>query len=127
MAAERFQPAGPWEAVDGWRPPHPRPDQGPPGRESHALPRPHAQDGVDPGLPAAGELGRRTEAPIGHQYVSLLSARMHRLHVSQVVGEERRDDARQEYTSARMEQLHEMRHGNATPRSRLRRLAESRL
>jgi hypothetical protein len=41
---------------------------------------------------------------------------MHRLHLSQVVGEERRDDQLQEHTSARREQPQPSRHGQAAPR-----------
>jgi hypothetical protein len=49
---------------------------------------------------------------------------MDRLHLSQVVGEERRDDQLREHTGASMEQPQQSRHGKATPRPLLRRLAE---
>ena len=46
------------------------------------------------------------------------------LHLSQVVGEERHNHQLQKYTSARMEQPQEVRHGKAAPRPFLRRLTE---
>jgi hypothetical protein len=49
---------------------------------------------------------------------------MDRLHLSQVVGEEGRDESLQEHTRARMEQPQQSRHGKATPRPLFGRLAE---
>jgi hypothetical protein len=69
-------------------------------------------------------MGRRTQAPISHPYIAWLSARMHRLHLDEIVGEERRDDPRQEHTGAHMAQPQQSCHGNAAPRPLLRRLAE---
>ena len=57
----------------------------------------------------------RTEATIRHQHISFLQARMHRLHLSQVVGEERRDDQFEEHPAAGMEQPQEAGDGNAAP------------
>ena len=76
------------------------------------------------GLDEEGHMGIRTQAQIGHQHISLLYARMDRLYLSQVVGEERRDDQLQEHTSAGMEQPQQSRHGKAAPRPLLRWLAE---
>ena len=76
------------------------------------------------GLDEEGEMGRGTEAPIGHEPVPFLSARMHGLHLGQIVGEEGRDDHRQEQTSPGMAQPQEPRDGNAAPRPLRRRLAE---
>jgi hypothetical protein len=70
MDAERLQPAGAWDAFDGWRPPHTRRDKGPPWREIHDLARPHAQDGVHPGLNQEGEMGIRTQPPIRHEHIT---------------------------------------------------------
>jgi hypothetical protein len=65
-----------------------------------------------------------TQAPIGHQHVPGLQARMDRRHVGQVVGEEGCDDQLQEHPGARMEEPQKVRHGKATPRPLLGRLAE---
>jgi len=51
-------------------------------------------------------------------------ARMHRLHLSQVVGEEGRDDQLEEHTAAGMDQPQEAGDGNAAPRPWRRRLAK---
>ena len=49
-------------------------------------------------------MGRGAEAPIGHQHLPLVYARMHHLHVSQVVGEEGRHHELQEHPGAGMNQ-----------------------
>jgi hypothetical protein len=67
------------------------------------LARADAEHGVHAGLDEEGHMGIRTQASIGHQHISCSQARMHRLHVSQVVGEERRDDQLEEHTAAGME------------------------
>jgi len=69
-------------------------------------------------------MGLRTQTPIGHQHISCVYAWMYRLHLSQVVGEERRDDQLEEPTGARMEEPQEVGHGKAAPRPLLRRLAK---
>ena len=124
MDAERFAPAGPWLACDRRRPPPTRPDQGPTRGDIHQLARPNAPHRMHAGPDEEGEMGRGTEAPIGHEHVPFLSARMHGLHRGQIVGEEGRDDQRQEQTSAGMEQPQEPSDGEAAPRSLLRRLPE---
>jgi hypothetical protein len=124
LDAEGLEPAGAGDAVDGRCPAHTRPDQGPTGRDIHALPRAQAQDGVYPGLHEEGEMGVRPQAPIGHQHISCVYAWMHRLHVGQVMGEQGRNDQLQEDPGARMAQPQKMRHGKAAPRALLRRLAE---
>jgi hypothetical protein len=76
------------------------------------------------GLDEEGHMGIRTEAPIGHQHIPFVSARMHRLYLSQVVGEERRDYQLEEHTAAGMEQPQEPGDRKAAPRPLLRRLAK---
>jgi len=124
MDAERCEPAGPWEACDRRRPPHTRPDQGPTRGEIHHRSRTNAPHRMHAGLDEEGEMGRGTEAPIGHAHVPFVSARMHGLHLGQIVGEEGRDDQLQEPTSAGMEPPQEPIDGNAAPRPLLRRLPE---
>ena len=58
MDAERFEPAGPWDAFDRRRPPHTRPDKGPTRGDIHHLARTHAQHGMHAGLDEEGEMGR---------------------------------------------------------------------
>ena len=70
----------------------------------HNLSRADTQHGVHAGLDEEGEMGIGTQAPISHQYIPFLQARMDRLHPGQIVGEEGRDDQLQEHTRARMEQ-----------------------
>jgi hypothetical protein len=127
MDTERFEPAGPWHAFDGRRPPYARPDKGPPRGELHTLARADAPPGVHAGRDEKGHMGVRTQPPIGPQHISCLSARRDRLHVSQVVGEERRDDQLEKHPAAGMEQPQEPGDGKATPRPWLRRLAKRRL
>ena len=57
VEAERGEPAGPWAAVDGWGPPHPRPAKGPARGELHALARAAAAHRRHAGLDEAGEMG----------------------------------------------------------------------
>jgi hypothetical protein len=66
-------------------------------------------------LDEQGEMGVRTQALIGHQYVSWSKGGMHRLDLSGVVGQEGRDHELPEHPSAGMEQPQEVRHGNAAP------------
>ena len=115
MDTERFEPAGPWHAFDGRRPPHARPDKRPARCEIHNLARANAQHRMHADLDEESHVGQRTQAPIGHQHIACLSARMHRLHVSQVVGEERRDDQFEEHPAAGMEQPQEPGDGKAAP------------
>jgi hypothetical protein len=58
-------------------------------------------------------MGRRTPTPIRHPHIALWYARMPRLHQGEVVGEERRDDLRQEHAGTRMEPSQAGRHGHA--------------
>ena len=75
-------------------------------------------------LDEQGKMGVGTQAPIGHEYIPWLEGRMHRLHLSQVVGQEGRDHQLQEHTGARMAQPQEPGDGNAAPRPLLCWLAE---
>jgi hypothetical protein len=124
MDAERCEPSGSWEAFDGRRPPHTRPDKRPTGREVHDLSAADAQHGGHAGLHEEGEMGVGTQAPIGHQHISLLSAWMHRLHLGEIVGEEGRGHQLQEHPGARMKQPQEPRDGKTAPRPLHVRLAE---
>jgi hypothetical protein len=69
MATERFDPAGSWHALDSRRPPHTRLHKGPTRREIDNLTRANAQDGVYTGVDEEGEMGKGTQAPIGHQHI----------------------------------------------------------
>jgi hypothetical protein len=71
-----------------------------------------------------GEMGLRTQAPLGYEHIPCLQAWMDRLHQGQVMGEEGRGHPRQEESGARMEQPQQPYHGNAAPRPLPRRLAE---
>jgi len=124
MATERCEPAGPWHAFDGSRPPHARPDTRPARGAIHHLACADAEHGVHARLDEEGQRGIRTEAPIGHQHIPCVSARRPRLHWSQVVGEERRDHQLEEPPAAGMEEPQEPGDGNAAPRPLLRRLAK---
>jgi hypothetical protein len=66
----------------------------------------------------------RTQTPISHQHIPCLQARMDRLHLGKIAGEEGRDHELQEHPSARMEPPQEPRDGNAAPRPLLCWLAE---
>jgi hypothetical protein len=123
MDASRCEPAGSWHAFDGRRPPYTRPDQGPTGRTIHDLSGADAQHRVHTSLDEEGEMGRGTQAPIGHQYITGWSARMDRLHPGKIMGQEGRNDQLQEHTRARMEQSQEPGDGAAAPRPLRRRLA----
>jgi hypothetical protein len=72
MDAERFAPAGSWKPFDDRRPPHTWPDKGPTRREIDDLSRTDAQHRMHTGLDEEGHRGIRTQAPIGHQHISLL-------------------------------------------------------
>jgi hypothetical protein len=124
MDPERGEPAGPWKACDGSRPPHARPDKRPARGEIHHLACADAAHGVHASLDEEGQLGIRPEAPIGHQHIPFWSARMHRRHLRQVVGEERRDHQLEEHPAAGMEEPQEPGDGNAAPRPLRRRLAK---
>jgi hypothetical protein len=127
MDTERFAPAGPWQAFDGSRPPHARPDKRPAWCDIHKLACADAEHGVHASLDEAGQMGIRTESPIGHQPIPFVSARMHGRHLSQVVGAERRDHQLEEHPAAGMEEPQAPGDGNAAPRPLLRRLAKRRL
>jgi hypothetical protein len=115
MGAERFEPARAWEACDGRRPPHTWQDEGTTWGDIDARSRPHAPDGVHARLHEARQMGIRARAPIGHQPIPGVSARMDRLSPGQVMGEEGRDDELQEHPGARLEQPQEPGHGEAAP------------
>lgn len=100
------------------------PDQRATRRELDDLARTDAPHRLHAGLDEESHMGIRTQAALGHQSSPLVSARMDRLHLRQVVREERRDAPRQEHTSAGMAQPQQSRHGPATPRPLLRRLAD---
>jgi hypothetical protein len=76
------------------------------------------------GLDEEGEMGVGTQAPIGHEHVPWVSARMDRLPPGEIVGEEGRDHQLQEHTGARMEQPQEPGDRKAAPRPLLCWLAE---
>jgi hypothetical protein len=124
MDTERCEPAGPWHAFDGSRPPHARPDKRPARCDIHHRACADAEHGVHASLDEEGQMGRRTSSPIGHQHIPFLEARMHRLHLSQVVGEERRDHQLEEHPAAGMDSPQEPGDGNAAPRPLRRRLAK---
>ena len=69
-------------------------------------------------------MGRGAQAPIRHQHIPCLQARMDLLHLGQVVRHERRGHDFQEQAGASMGQPQQPRDGNATPRSVPRRLPE---
>ncbi len=50
------------------------------------------------GLDEQGEMRRGTQAPIGHQHIPFLHARMDCLHPGQIVGEKGYNHQLQEYT-----------------------------
>jgi hypothetical protein len=104
MDAERFEPAGSWHAFAGRRPPYTRPDKGPTGCDIHDLSGADAPHGVHASLDEEGERGIGTQAPVGHQYIAWLYARMDRLHPGQIMGQKGCNDQLQEHTGARMEQ-----------------------
>jgi hypothetical protein len=116
MDAERSEPAGPWHAFAGRRPPPARPDKGPTRREIHPLARADAEPGVHAGLDEAGERRVGTQPSIRHEPITRCYHRVPLLHLGEIVGEEGRDHQLQEHTGARMEQPQEVRHGKATPR-----------
>ena len=124
MDAQRCEPAGSWQAFDGRCPPHTRPGKGPTGREIHDLSGADAPHGVHARLDEAGKMGLGTQAPIGHEPIVWLSARMDRLHPGEIVGQKGRDDQLEEHTRAGMAQAQQARHGNATPGPLFRRLPE---
>jgi hypothetical protein len=70
MDAERCEPAGPWHAFDGRRPPHARPDQGPARCESHHLARADAEHGVHASLDEEGEMRLGTPPSIRHEPIT---------------------------------------------------------
>jgi hypothetical protein len=70
-----------------------------------------------------GQRGRGTQAPVGHKHVPWVEARVDRLHVGEIVGEEGRDHQLEEHTGAGMEQPQQPGDRKATPRPLLRRLA----
>jgi para-nitrobenzyl esterase len=104
MDAKRFEPAGPWHAFDGRRPPHTRPDKGPTWGEIHNLAGADAEHGVHAGLdeegamsvgtllsmPRAEGLFRRAIAQSGaaHQVSSAASARRVGQHLAEKLGVE---------------------------------------
>jgi hypothetical protein len=124
MDPQRCQPTRAWEAFDHWCPPRMRFDKGPTGREVHDLARADAPHGMEAGLGEEGARRVGTQPPIRHEHVSGLSARIDRLHVREIVGEERSHHQLQEHPSAGMEQPQETGHREAAPRSLRRRLAE---
>jgi hypothetical protein len=123
MDAERCEPAGSWPAVDGRRPPDPRPDQGPTGRQIHEL----AGADAPPRGPArrdeAGERARGTHASIGHQDITGVYARRDRRPPGQSLGQGGRHDQLQEHPGARRAPSPAPGAREAAPRPRRRRLA----
>jgi hypothetical protein len=70
MDAYRCEPLGSWNAFDGRRPAHTRPDKGPTGCEIDNLSRAHAQHGMRASLVEAGEMSVRTQTPIDREHVT---------------------------------------------------------
>ena len=68
-------------------------------------------------------MGIRTQAPIRHQHIPCVQARMDCLHLSQVMREEGCDDQLQEHPGARLEAPQQPGDGNAEPGARHGRLA----
>ena len=58
MDAERFEPAGPWDAFDRRRPPHTRPDERPAQCNIHHLARADAEHGMHAGVDEEGQMSR---------------------------------------------------------------------
>ena len=102
METSCVEPAGPWHAFDGRRPPHTRQDQGPTRGESHHLSRADAQHGVYASLHEEGEVSRGAQAPVSQQYLPRPKARVDRWPLGQVVGQEGRDHQLQEQARAGM-------------------------
>ncbi len=69
VKAQGFEPTGPWDACDRWRPPHTRPDKRPTWGEIHQLSRADAEHGMHARLHEQGEMGIGAQAPIGHEYI----------------------------------------------------------
>ena len=88
LGPERWEPAQSWAAFDRQRPPHTRPDTGPPRCARPQLPCPHTPHGVPAGLDAQGERSIRPHAPIGHAHLPWWEGRMDRRRQS--VGEKGR-------------------------------------
>jgi hypothetical protein len=55
---------------DRGTPSYTRLDKGPTGREVHNLPRADAQHGMHASLDEEGQMGVRTQTPIGHEYIT---------------------------------------------------------
>ena len=72
MEAERVAPAGSWEALDRSGPPDTRHDQGPTRRDIDHLARANAQHGMPVRRHEEGEMGLRTQPPIGPEHVPWL-------------------------------------------------------
>ena len=70
METSSFEPAGPWDAFDGWRSPHTRYDKRPAWCEIHDLSRADAEHGVHTGLDEQGEMGLRTQPPIRYEDIT---------------------------------------------------------
>jgi hypothetical protein len=124
LDAESCEPTGPWHTCAGRRPPHTRCDKGSTGREVHARSCTDAPHGVHASLHEEGKVRVGTQGPIRHQHISGCEHRVHLLPLGQVVGQEGRDDPREEHPGARREPPQEGRHGKAAPWPLHVRLAE---
>jgi hypothetical protein len=113
--ASGFEPPGPWEALDGRRPPHTRPDNRPARGDIHELSRAAAEPSVPASWAEPGKMGLSTQAPLGHEYIPWLEGRMPRRPLSQVVGQEGRAHQRQEQARAGREQPEEPGDGKPPP------------
>jgi hypothetical protein len=69
MDAKRCEPAGPWHAFDGRRPPPTWSDKGPTRCAVHQLARADARYGMQTGLDEEGEMGVGTQGPIRHEHI----------------------------------------------------------
>ena len=71
--------------------------------EIHHLSRADAEHRVHASLHEEGQMRIGTQPPIRHQPITGGNQRMHRLHLSQVMGQQGCHDPRQEHTGAGME------------------------
>ena len=83
--AEGCEPTGPWEACDGRRPPHTRPDTRPARGAIDDLARADAEHGVHTSLDEEGERRGGAPPPIRHEHITGCSQRVHLLHLDEIV------------------------------------------
>jgi hypothetical protein len=101
MVPQGGEPPGAGHPFDGRYAPDTRRDKRSTGRDIYHLSCAAAQHRMHAGLDEESEMGIGTQAPIGHEYIPWVQARMDRWHPGQIVGEEGRDHQLQEHTGAR--------------------------